>query len=136
MTINNKFKIDANKFSVLNTTKGKLPRLPFLDIKNAALGKQYELSLVFIGATKSRRLNRIYRGKDKSTNILSFELSKNSGEIFIDLNLAKKQAKKFERKENNFIGFLFIHGLMHLKGMAHGDRMEKAEAKLRTQFGF
>ncbi len=136
MTINNKFKIDSDKFSVLNTTKGKPPRLPFLDIKNAALGKQYELSLVFIGGTKSRRLNRIYRGKDKSTNILSFELSKKSGEIFIDLNLAKKQAKKFERKENNFIAFLFIHGLMHLKGMAHGDRMEKAEAKLRSQFGF
>lgn len=136
MTINKKTKVDASGFSILNTTKGKLPRLYFVDIKNAALGKQYDLSLVFIGGTKSRRLNRVYRGKDKATNILSFELSKNSGEIFIDLNLAKKQAKKFERKENNFIGFLFIHGLMHLKGMDHGDRMEKAEAKLRTRFGF
>jgi len=121
-------------FDIGNTTKGKLPRLPFLDMKNAALGKKYELSLVFIGSTLSRRLNRERRGKDKPTNILSFELSQTSGEIFIDLKLAKKQAAKFGRTEDNFLAFLFIHGLVHLKGMDHGARMELTEQKLRKKF--
>ena len=120
--------------SITNTTKGKLPRLPFVLIKEAVLGKKYELSLVFIGSSKSRSLNRIHRAKDKPTNILSFELSKNSGEIFIDLGLSKKQAKKFDRKEDNFLAFLFIHGLFHLKGFDHGDTMEKAEQKVRSKF--
>lgn len=120
--------------SISNTTKGKLPRLPFLELKEAILGKKYELSLVFIGSTRSRQLNRTHRGKDTSTNILSFELSKTSGEIFIDLPLSKKQSKKFERTESNFLQFLFIHGLFHLKGMAHGDTMEKAEQKVRNKF--
>ncbi|CAN5127714.1 rRNA maturation RNase YbeY [soil metagenome] len=121
-------------FSITNTTKGKLPKLPFLAIKEACVGKAYTLSLVFIGSTRSRSLNKIHRGKDAPTNILSFELSKNSGEIFIDLPLSKKQSKKFERKEDNFLQFLFIHGLFHLKGMAHGDTMEKAEQKVRSKF--
>jgi probable rRNA maturation factor len=123
------------ELSIHQTIKGKLPRLPFLELKQAALGKKYSLSLVFIGDKKARTLNRTYRGKDKPTNVLSFSLDNTSGEIFIDVPLARRQAKKFERTGDNFIGFLFIHGLFHLKGMAHGSTMEKAEQKLRKRFG-
>lgn len=126
--------MEGQKFSITNNTKGKLPKLPFLEIKEAALGKPYELSLVFIGDKLSRKLNLTHRGKDKPTNILSFTLSETTGEIFINLRLANKQSEKFNRKQDNFIAFLFIHGLMHLKGFAHGDTMEKAEQKLRTKF--
>lgn len=122
------------KISIINKTKGKLPSLPFEDIKNQALGKKYELSMVFVGDTVSRRLNNEYRGKDKPTNILSFPLSENEGEIFINYKLAEKQAKKFERKLSDFIGFLFIHGLMHLKGYDHGEEMEKKESVIRKKF--
>ncbi|KND48833.1 MAG: putative rRNA maturation factor YbeY [Parcubacteria bacterium C7867-005] len=104
-------------------------------MKDAVLGKKYELSLVFIGDKKSQNLNRTYRDKNKPTNILSFSLSKSSGEIFINLRLSKKQAKNFDRKFDNFIGFLFIHGLFHLKGFDHGDTMEKRESFLRKKFG-
>jgi probable rRNA maturation factor len=121
-------------FSITNTTKGKLSRLPFSDMKDYSLGKKYNLSLVFIGEKKSRYLNKKYRGKDKSTNILSFPISKNEGEIFITPSVAKWECKSFERKLDNFIAFLFIHGLMHLKGFDHGSTMEKAEAKLRKKF--
>ena len=125
----------GSQLSIHNNTRGKAPSLPFVFMKEAVLGKQYELSLVFIGDTLSRRLNRERRGKDRATNILSFELSKTSGEIFIDLAIAKQQCKRFDRSYSNFVAFLFVHGLFHLKGMDHGSTMEKAEEKIRGKFG-
>lgn len=124
----------TENFSIINKTKGTLPRVPFADIKDTALGKNYKLSLVFIGDAKSKNLNKSYRGKDKPTNVLSFELSKTEGEIFITPSVARKEAPKFDRTFNNFIAFLFIHGLIHLKGMDHGPKMEAAEKKLRKKF--
>lgn len=104
--------------------------IPFTRLKNAVLGKKYELSLVFIDSAFSRRLNATYRGKNKPANILSFPLSKKTGEIFIDLITAKKEAKKFGMTFSKFVIFLFIHGILHLKGMKHGDTMDKAEKQL------
>lgn len=92
----------------------------FEQIKNKVLGSNYELSLVFASDALTWRLNRIYRGIDKPTNVLAFPLSKTSGEIFIN----RSRAKPFSVK------YLFIHGLLHLKGMRHGDTMERAEKKL------
>ena len=126
--------ISSEQISIKNTTKGKLPSLPFEDIKNFALGKKYELSVVFVGDKLSRKLNNQCRGKDKPTNILSFPLSDSEGEIFINYRLAQRQAKKFEREFSDFIGFLFIHGLMHLKGFEHCDEMERREAVIRKKF--
>lgn len=124
-----------DKFSITNKTKGTLPRVPFALIKNKALGKNYSLSLVFIGESISKKLNSSYRGKNKPTNILSFPLDKKSGEIFITPSVVKKQLKDFDRKYENMVSFLFIHGLMHLKGYEHGSTMERAEEKLRRKFG-
>ncbi len=117
-----------------NKTKGATPKVPFVDLKEAVLGNKYELSLVFIGSRRSARLNMTYRKKPKSTNILSFPLDKNCGEIFMDLSLLKRQAVKFDRTFPNFVAYLFIHGLFHLKGMQHGLRMESAEKKIRDKF--
>lgn len=120
--------------TIRNTTKGKLPRLPFARMTDAALGHDYELSFVMVSPKKSRELNRIYRGKDSSTNILSFPLDKKEGEVFIDLLKARKEAPLFERTYANFIGFLFIHALCHLKGFEHGSTMERQERKIRALF--
>lgn len=126
--------LQHDNFTITNKTKTNTPRVDFLNIKNAGLGKNYSLSLVFIGEKKSKELNFAYRGKNKPTNILSFPLSKTSGEIFICMNVARREAKSFDRKLDNFIAFLFIHGLTHLKGLTHGDTMERAEIKLRKKF--
>jgi len=104
-------------------------------IKEAVLGPNYELSLVFTTAKKIRELNNTYRGLNEATDILSFPLSKNSGEIFICKSEAKKMMTEFGRPYENFILFLFIHGLVHLKGFDHGAKMEKVEAGFRKQFG-
>ncbi|OHA92993.1 MAG: rRNA maturation RNase YbeY [Candidatus Zambryskibacteria bacterium RIFCSPLOWO2_02_FULL_39_26] len=124
----------GKNFSLTNTTKSTLPGVPFAKIKNKALGSKYSLSLVFIGEKKSQTLNKIYRGKNKPTNVLSFNISKNKGEIFITPSVVRRQIKLFQRKFDNLVTFLFIHGLMHLKGMEHGSRMGRAETKLREQF--
>ena len=104
--------------------------IPFTSLKNKVLPRDYELSLVFVDSNFSRKLNRTYRGKNKSANILSFPLSNKCGEIFIDLITARKEMKKFNMSFKKFVTYLFIHGLLHLKGMRHGDTMEKAEQKL------
>lgn len=122
--------------SINNLTRGNVPYqdLPLSAISDKVLGKNYELSLVFVGDRRSRNFNRTYRGIDKPTNILSFELSKDFGEIIINPRITKKQAPKFDRSYKNFLCFLFIHGVHHLKGMEHGSTMEKAEEKIRKAF--
>ncbi|MBI2065865.1 MAG: rRNA maturation RNase YbeY [Candidatus Zambryskibacteria bacterium] len=104
--------------------------IPFTRLKNIILSRNFELSLVFVDSAFSRRLNVKHRRKNKPANVLSFPLSKKSGEIFIDLITARKEAKKFKMSFQTFVTFLFIHGLLHLKGMKHGDTMERTEKKL------
>lgn len=123
-----------NNFSISNKTKGKTPSLPFQEMKEYVLGKNYELSLVFVSDKKSQELNKIYRNKNKPANILSFPLEKNEGEIFINLKKCKETSKEFDRKIDNFIAFLFIHGLTHLKGFEHSSKMESEEEIVRKKF--
>ncbi len=120
--------------TVRNMTKGKLPSLPFADIKNEVLGKDYDLSVVFVTEKESHKINLQTRAKDKPTNILSFPLEKSSGEIIICPPYAKKEAPQFDRIYSNYLAFLFIHGLVHLKGFDHGSRMETEEKKIREKF--
>lgn len=115
-------------------TKGTLPSVPFAEIKDKILGKKYELSLVFCGNRKSKELNKKYRNKDYTPNVLSFPLDKKSGEIFINPHVAKKEAPNFQKSYRDFVGFLFIHACLHLKGMEHGSTMDKTEKKFFNKF--
>ena len=126
--------IEKDNFTIINECGGKLPSLSFLDIKNKILGEKYELNLIFVSKKKIHNLNKTYRKVDSPTDILSFPLDKNSGEIFICKKIAEKKAKDFEREYDNFIAFLFIHGCVHLLGYDHGDEMEKVEIKFRKTF--
>jgi probable rRNA maturation factor len=121
-------------FSFSNDTKAKMPRLAFSRMKAAVLGAEYELSVAVIGPARMRALNKRWRRKDRPTDILSFPLSRAAGEIYLCPSEAKKEALKFGRSCDNFLGFLFIHGLVHLKGCDHGPIMEGIEAKFRRKF--
>ncbi len=103
-------------------------------MKTAVLGADYNLSVVFVGDAESQKINIESRGKDYIPNVLSFPLDRTSGEIFINPIEAKRQAPEFDRTPDNMIGFLYIHGLVHLKGMDHGVTMERTEAKFRKLF--
>jgi probable rRNA maturation factor len=123
-----------SNFEISKAIKGSLPRLPFKDMKKEVLGERYNLSLVIADNKLSKKLNKIYRGKDYPTNVLSFPISKSEGEIYLNLNIAKKEAPEFGLSYTKFVGLLFIHGLFHLKGMEHGSRMETEEHKVRRKF--
>lgn len=120
--------------TIINKTKGKLPRLPFVSIKDKILGSTYDLSVSCVGAITQRKLNKIYRGKDATTNVLSFTLSKTSGEITFDLAQVKRDAPLFDMPYSIFLKYLFIHGLLHLKGFEHSSTMEREEKKFLAMF--
>lgn len=115
-------------------TRSQAPVIPWSAIKNSILGKKYELSLVFPSPKTATELHKDWKEKDGPANILSFPLEKDLGEIFISLNQAKTECKKFERDYENYVAFLFIHGCAHLKGYTHGNEMEKFEITIRKKF--
>jgi ssRNA-specific RNase YbeY (16S rRNA maturation enzyme) len=99
-----------NEFcTIINTTKGKLPRLPFVSIKEAILGKKYDLSVSFISPKKQKEINKTYRNINKTTNVLSFPNSKTSGEITFDLVKVRQDAPLFDMPYTKFLKFLFIN---------------------------
>ena len=76
---------------------------------------------------KIKEINKRYRNIDKPTNVLSFSLRKNEGELVFVQKRNKKRTKKFDRTFPELLGFLVIHGMLHLKGMEHGSIMEEAK---------
>lgn len=113
---------------------GTLPDVPFLTIKEKILGKKYLLNIIFCSPTESQKQNLIYRNKDYPTNILSFPLSENEGEIYIPLGVVRNEAKKFAMSYQKFLHFLIIHGCLHLKGYDHSSTMEELEDKYLKHF--
>lgn len=109
--------------------------MPLLRMKNEILGENYQLSLVFVGSKKIQNLNKHYRNKNKPTDILSFPLDKENGEIFICPGESAKKAKLRKMSSRDYLGFLFIHGLLHLKGLDHGSRMKSKEKAFCSFFG-
>lgn len=117
-----------------HTTK-TFPKLAYEEIAAAILGKRYDVSLVFIGDTRAQKLNQVSRGKDYIPNVLSFPLTDRAGEIYIAPTVAKREASKFDLSYTGYVGYLFIHGCLHLKGLDHGAKMDTLESKYMKQFG-
>ncbi|HBV00931.1 MAG TPA: rRNA maturation RNase YbeY [Candidatus Taylorbacteria bacterium] len=114
--------------------KPRISRFLLLEMKNAVLPRDYELSVAFVDTGVMREINGKYRNKRYSTDILSFPLSPCSGEIIFSMKDIEKRAPMVKRGTSNFLAFLFIHGLLHLKGYSHGSRMEREEEKIRRKF--
>ena len=116
-------------FSVKDFSRQKIPNLPFKDIKEKILGKDYDLSLVFCGEERSKKINYQFRQKNYPADVLSFPLEKDCGEIFITpLVVLKKKSSRQKYRQRML--HLFIHACLHLKGMAHSSKMELEEQKL------
>ena len=106
----------------------------FSIIKNDILGKDYSLSIANVDKKKSRELNKKYRNIDKATNVLSFSLTKNSGELVLCPDIIKSETKKFGKTFEKLVGFLVIHGMLHLKGHEHSSTMDKLESKYDQKY--
>jgi rRNA maturation RNase YbeY len=120
-------------FSLSHTVR-TYPRLPYQKMKEDILGASYELSLVFVGKDKARSLNIEHRHKDYVPNVLSFPIEQGIGEIFICSEEAAREAASFDMTRTGYIGYLFIHGLLHLKGYDHGRTMDAFEKKYIAKY--
>lgn len=110
------------------------PDLPYAEIKQAVLGASYDLTLHFVGKQRATTINKQTRQKSYSPNVLSLPYTDKMGEIFICPAVAEREAADFLMTPDGYIGFLFIHGLLHLKGYDHGDEMETLEKKYIRKF--
>jgi probable rRNA maturation factor len=94
-----------------------------------------EISITFVDDAEIRKLNLLYRSKDKATDVLSFPLEENAecsgdsgtlvlGDIVISLERAKAQAAEYGHSYEREAAFLCVHSMLHLLGYDH----EKSEA--------
>ncbi|MDQ5901480.1 MAG: putative rRNA maturation factor [Patescibacteria group bacterium] len=125
---------EKDNLEIKRMTKGKLPSLPFVRIKEEIIGKDYELSITFVNKKTIEDLSLRFKKNKDHKNILSFPITKNSGEIILNLETIRIEAKNFDKKYINYLGFLVIHGILHLKGMTHGSKMESMEKKFVKMF--
>ncbi len=126
--------IETKNLEVKRMTKGKLPGLPFVRIKNEIMGKDYDLSITFVDKKTIESLSKQFKGNKEHKNILSFPLTKNSGEIILNLETIRLEAKNFDKKYLQYLGFLVIHGMLHLIGFVHSSKMEAEEKKFVKMF--
>lgn len=89
------------------------------------LSSAEELSVVFVSAKEIRRLNREFRGKDKPTDVLSFESIEESslGELVIAVDVIRAQAREHSLSLQDELGYMLLHGILHLLGYDHGRVM-------------
>ena len=104
---------------------------PFKKIRDFNL-KDCELTLAFLESDSMRKLNRDLRKKDKVTDILSFSGSqtKDLGEMALCGQVIKKQAEIHRISSKEELGYLLIHGLLHLLGYEH----EKSDKEAKIMF--
>jgi probable rRNA maturation factor len=80
-----------------------------------------------------RRLNARHRGRNKPTNVLTYEAP--AAEIILALGVVRREAAAQGRRPAHHLAHLIVHGGLHLRGLDHhhpGDarRMEMAEARI------
>ncbi len=92
-----------------------------------------ELSIALVSDAQIKRLNKLYRNKDKPTDVLSFPIGEKVedwlilGDIVISVDTARRQAKEFGYSLEEELKRLLVHGLVHLLGYDHelGGEEEK-----------
>ncbi|CAM4330499.1 MAG: rRNA maturation RNase YbeY [Paenibacillus macerans] len=109
-----------------------------------------EVALTFVDDAAIHELNRDYRGIDRPTDVLSFAMNESLdeepeivyeleedeelddltdvlGDIIISVEKAKAQSEEYGHSIEREIGFLFVHGFLHLLGYDHQDAASEAE---------
>jgi probable rRNA maturation factor len=109
------------------------------------LGEQgCELSIALVGDEEMRRLNRGWRGKDRTTDVLSFSLREGDGEppaaaglaralgdVVLAVPTAERQARQRGHALERELAELLVHGVLHLLGYDH----ERSPAEARRMYG-
>ncbi len=89
------------------------------------------MDLILVDDETIRHLNKTYRQIDRPTDVLSFPDdtpdAPSLGDVFISVETAKRQAKTLGHSFAREIGFLSVHGYLHLKGYDHHTEEEEAK---------
>ena len=93
-----------------------------------------EMSLSFVSKEEIQEINRDYRGKDVPTDVISFALNdevedeiNSIGDVIICVDIAHEQAKEYDHSFDREIGFLAVHGFLHLLGYDHMTEQDEKE---------
>ncbi|MFD2046099.1 rRNA maturation RNase YbeY [Ornithinibacillus salinisoli] len=120
-------------------------RLVQFTAKKERISDQAEVSISFVDNREIQELNRNYRQKDTPTDVISFALQETVegelnvvgedlplvlGDIVISVDQAKEQAKDYEHTLERELGFLAVHGFLHLLGY---DHMNEQDEKIMFQ---
>ncbi|MDR0846310.1 MAG: rRNA maturation RNase YbeY [Lactobacillales bacterium] len=103
------------------------------------------MSVIIVDNEEIHRINKEYRDIDRATDVISFaahddpddfaemdaelsaELALDFGDIYISWEKAYEQAKEFDHSRERELGFLAIHGLLHLLGYDHMEEADERE---------
>ncbi|AGF27012.1 rRNA maturation RNase YbeY [Bacillus amyloliquefaciens] len=103
---------------------------------------QAEVSVTIVTNEEIREINRDYRGKDTPTDVISFALEEEGedeveivgadmppvlGDIIISADRTKEQAEEYGHSFMRELGFLAVHGFLHLLGYDHLTKEEEEE---------
>lgn len=123
-----------------NLTRERIQQKTLQELAGRILKKEKkegkDLSVVVVGSAKMRELSRIYRGKDKAANVLSFpfddvysERSRAAqgkpggefslGEIVLCPSVIRKDAVEYRIPFQRALSWMLVHGLLHLLGYSH-----------------
>lgn len=100
-------------------------------------------NVIFVDNDKIQQINRDYRDIDKVTDVITFALMENQdevfkgaerelGDVFICVERALEQAKDYGHSIEREIGFLSVHGYLHLIGYDHMNK-EDEEVMFKLQ---
>jgi probable rRNA maturation factor len=99
-----------------------------------------EVSVTFVTNERIQEINREYRHKDQPTDVISFALEELGedeveivggqiprvlGDIIISIERAKEQAEEYNHSFSRELGFLALHGFLHLLGYDHMEEMDE-----------
>ncbi len=109
----------------------------------ASLATDAELVLRFVGSDEGRALNRQFRGRDRPTNVLTFDYEREPlvhADIVICLPVLRAEADAQGKSQRDHLAHLVVHGVLHAQGHDHEDdadarRMEMLETAILRRFG-
>jgi probable rRNA maturation factor len=115
----------------------------FLNRARLMIGLRGAVDVLLANDPTLRHLNKTFRGKNKSTDVLSFPApsafaAKHAGDLAISLETAARQAKTYGHTLAEETKILLLHGLLHLSGEDHetdNGEMAAREATLRRELG-
>ena len=133
-----------------------------LDFASQKLGltDDTEMSVTFMNNDEIQQINRQYRGLNKPTDVISFaieedpdeedvinfddelmkEIPRNLGDIFVSIDKVHEQAVDLGHSNQRELGFLVVHGFLHLNGYDHmrptdEDEMFSLQREILDDYG-